>query len=436
MDNLTSFSVVTGSRFLSEFIKPLYGSYCFSEIPGTIQSLLSGSRHPRSLPEDVLPNGYQQYDKVVFFFIDAFGWQHCERFGEHNAELSDLKQRAKVSKLTSQYPSTTAAHVLTAFTGKEPCQSGVWEWNYYSARLDEIISPLLFSFGRDAGSKFRKRNTLSEAGITAQQCFAENNFFLDLKQQGIQTRIYQEHDYISSSMNLWITRGADSIGIDTRAQDMGLDRLAEDLAKTDQPTYFYYYYGLIDETAHAHGPYSAEVGGSLERFFKTFQERLLEPTAKLRRKEKILFIISADHGQVPVDSSRTIYLDKQFPLIRNWIRKNRRGELLIPAGSARDTTLYLEEDYIDQAVNFLKDGLKGRAEVFRTSELINQGMFGSGIASTEFQESIGAVLIQPFKNETVFWAGDDGRYVVDGRGGHGGLSEEEMEIPFLAWEND
>ena len=58
MINLESLEKVEKSKFGSHFTKPLYGDYCFSNIPEILRA-----ESPRGLPQN---------NKIVFY-IDAFG---------------------------------------------------------------------------------------------------------------------------------------------------------------------------------------------------------------------------------------------------------------------------------------------------------------------------------------------------------------------------
>ncbi len=144
MLNTTSRDAVNDATFSQRFVKPLYATYCFSNIPGTIELLLTGAS-TRALPLDVLGNLPQRYDKVIFFFIDAFGWRFFERYADRYPFLKTILNQGVVSTLTSQFPSTTASHTTTINTGLNVGQSGVYEWNYYETLVDDIITPLLFS---------------------------------------------------------------------------------------------------------------------------------------------------------------------------------------------------------------------------------------------------------------------------------------------------
>ena len=141
MINNKSIINVNESTFSTEFRKPLYDSYCFSNIPGTIEKLLTGHTDKKKLPDDTTPN--KEYDKVVLFFVDAFGWRFFERFQDQYPTLKRFVDHGIVSKITSQFPSTTAAHVTTIHTGKSVGQSGIFEWYYYEPKLDMMIAPLV-----------------------------------------------------------------------------------------------------------------------------------------------------------------------------------------------------------------------------------------------------------------------------------------------------
>src|SRR5579863_2406565 len=171
MLNSTSLDAVHVSRFSQRFLKPLYGSYCFSNIPRTTQFLLTGEGQS-ALPLDVFGSLPTHYDKVIVFFVDAFGWRFLERYADSFSFFKTAFKEGIVSKLTSQFPSTTAAHTTCIHTGLPVGQSGIYEWNYYEPLVDDIITPLLFSYGGDKG-----RDTLKQSGIPAQEFFPAHTFY-------------------------------------------------------------------------------------------------------------------------------------------------------------------------------------------------------------------------------------------------------------------
>ena len=131
MINNQSIESVDHSFYKARFRKPLYDSYCFSNIPGTVEMLLTGNSSLTQLPRSVLDNLPPQYDKVVILFLDAFGWIQFNKYQHTNPLLSKISQEGVVTKLTSQFPSTTAPHVTTLHTGLPVNEHGIFEWFYY-----------------------------------------------------------------------------------------------------------------------------------------------------------------------------------------------------------------------------------------------------------------------------------------------------------------
>src|SRR4051794_15045610 len=112
MINQGSIQAVRDAQWNEHFIKPLYDSYCFSLLPTLVQSLFPGSTadqvQSRELQNRLLGSLAGQYDRVVLFFIDAFGWRFFEKYADDYPFLSRFIKEGCATKLTSQFPSTTA----------------------------------------------------------------------------------------------------------------------------------------------------------------------------------------------------------------------------------------------------------------------------------------------------------------------------------------
>jgi hypothetical protein len=70
--------------------------------------------------------------------------------------------------------------------------------------------------------------------------------------------------------------------------------------------------------------------------------------------------------------------------------------------------------------------------VAQTRELIEQGFFGPQ-PTEAFMKRVGNLVVLPFKGESVFFH-ERNKFDNHFYGHHGGLTREEMEIPFLACE--
>lgn len=422
MLNAPSLNTVNNSRFSQSFIKPLYQSYCFANLPATIHHLLTGLGQS-ALPVDVLSGLPTRYNKVVLLFVDAFGWRFFEQYADSYPMLKTFLQDGAVSKLTSQFPSTTSAHVTCINTGLNVAQSGVYEWNYYEPLVDALITPLRFSYTGDS-----KVDTLKSTGIAPEAFYPTRTFYQTLQSLGVQSHAFQPAAYTQSTYSSMVFKGVNSLS-PFRTLEHALDGLAGHVLDKDEiPAYYLLYYDMIDAACHIGGPNSQALAEEIRYFFTTLEQRFYQ---KLRHLTgDTLLILTADHGQVEVSPATTFYLNLEIPEITRYLRTNSAGAPLVPAGSARDMFLYVKEELLDEAIDLLQRSLAGRAEIYRTSELIQQNFFGSLTPSSAFLAHVGNVVILPYAQETVWWF-EAGRFAMHFQGHHGGLTPAEMEIPLL-----
>jgi hypothetical protein len=148
MVNEESLRAVAASSFGEGRLRPLYGSYCFSGIPGTVERLLGGVA-AAPLPDDCLAGLDPRPERVVLILIDAFGWRQVERFADHPL-LGRVREEGVLSKLTSQFPSTTAAHITTLASGLPVGAHGVYEWFLYEPTIDRLVAPLLYTYAGES----------------------------------------------------------------------------------------------------------------------------------------------------------------------------------------------------------------------------------------------------------------------------------------------
>lgn len=391
------------------FVKPRYDSGGFASLPQRITDLLTAP---------------QKYDAVVLFLIDGFGWRFFEKF-QDAPFLKTVARLGQVEKLTAQFPSTTAAHITTLHTGMPVGEHGIFEWIYYEPALDAIIAPLLFSF---AGTF--QRDTLKSVGAKPRHLFPNTTLYQSLKKLGVTATIFQHREYTPSSFGDVIFSGAKSIGYKTLPE--ALINLADALAKSTPPSYFVLYNEKLDAISHEYGPDSPQTTAEIQVFLMTMENIFLKALAGSHRK--ILFLLTADHGQSETDPHTTVYLnrDPRFAGIEKFLKTNRQGELLVPGGSARDFFLYIQAGLVDEAQAFLTPRLEGRAEVRKVADLMSEGWFGPRL-SPKFCARAGDLVLLPYRYESVWWYEKD-KHEQRYYGHHGGLTPQEMEIPLLTWE--
>ena len=421
MLNSSSLNAVNSAKFSQRFIKPLYDSYCFAALPQMIEFMLTGEGHI-ALPQDTLGDLPTRYKKVILFFVDAFGWRFFNQYAEKYASLKTFLKHGVVSKMTSQFPSTTAAHVTCMHTGLDVGQSGVYEWNYYEPLVDEVITPLLFSYAGD-----KERDTLKRAGIPEEAFFPRQTIYQKLQTRGVVSYVFQSDAYTPSTFSNVVYKGATVIPYKRLSE--ALTHLTELVVTDTAPVaYYFLYFDKIDAICHVYGPNSRQFEETVDAFLRMMDELFYKKL--IGKVEHTLLALTADHGHVEVDPRRTYYLNKQGAAIEQYLQINRRGKPLVPAGSARDMFLHVKEERIDEAVTFLQKQLEGRAEVYQTEQLVTQHFFGSAQPSREFMTRVGNVVILPYQHESAWWY-EGGKFEMHYLGHHGGLTPEEMEIPLL-----
>ncbi len=416
MINTNSINQVNKSN-ISGLTIPLYDSYCFSNICGTIKDLFNIDSD-KKLPSDVIGNSNEKPNKIVFFLTDAFGWCFYDKYKEHSKFLCKLEKSGVVSKLTSQFPSTTTAHVTTALSGESVYEHGLYEWFYYEPKADDIVTSFLF---KEARNKYNE--TLTRKNIKPSDFIPQKSFFKELLNHGIKSTVYQPSHINNSTYTRFTCRDAILKGYDTN-EDL-FKSLSKDLLKNDDKEYFYVYLHDIDAIAHAKGNQSEEFKIVMGNLFKNLDRFYEEGKDKF---SNTAIIISADHGQIDIDLKNPYYINKLIPDIEKYLKKNKNNDIMSPSGYCRDLFLHVEEKYLIELKTILEKELYEIAQVYLFEDLKDKGLFG--VPSEKLLERVGNLVILPKENNTVWWYEKD-IFEVTFLGMHGGASKEEMEIPFL-----
>jgi len=391
-----------------DFIKPRYDSGGFVGISNRITGAFESGN----------------YGVVVLFLVDAFGWRFFERF-QDAPFLQRIAKHGRIEKLTSQFPSTTAAHLTTIHTGWNVGQSGVHEWYYYEPQLDAIIAPLLFSYA--GGGK--GRDGLKATGVQPASLYPRGIFYPRLVNQGIEPHVFGSQEYTPSTYSNIVMAGAELHAFKTLTE--GLINLGSLLETQTKPTYVHLYFDRIDTLCHEYGPTAPQTEAEIESFL-LLMEYYFERIFKSGRR--ILFLMTADHGAAEVDPQTTVYLntDTRFQGVERFLKTNRNGQPLVPAGSARDMFLYVKDELLNEAHDFLATRLAGQADVVQTEALVAEGYFGPEV-SARFRERAGNLIILPYRHESVWWY-EKGKFEMRFRGHHGGLTPQEMETILYSYE--
>lgn len=328
--NALSVQTVDNAYFDKDFCKPLYDSYCFSRIPQTLHTCFTGLTPELGLPTDVRGGESDGVDFIVLFFLDGFGYHFFEQHLSHAPFLQRCVKDGIVSKITSQFPSTTTPHVTCLNTGLEVGQSGLYEWFMYEPTLERMIAPLICSYAGD-----KVPGTLQKAGVDVATLYPRHTLYHDFNKLKIQSFALQPFNISDSPYSNAMFQGARYFPFHHFAD--ALDTVV-DLYQNKpegEKRYVYVYLGDIDAIGHRSGPSSPEFSQSIQQTLTLLEERFFgRLTPKTGVKARCL--ITADHGMTEISPKDIFYINRAIPQFEQYIAVNSHGDYLVPAGSCRD----------------------------------------------------------------------------------------------------
>jgi predicted AlkP superfamily pyrophosphatase or phosphodiesterase len=414
--NQDSVAAVDASRWREHFVKPLYGSYCFSRIPQLIESVFDAG--DASVGRELLGPLAGRYNKVILLFIDGYGWPFVQETLDRYLFLRRFADDGVVTKLTSQFPSTTSVHVTTIHTGLDVGESGIYEWFMYEPSLDGIITSLPFSWGGEL-----EPGTLIKEGIRPETIFPSESIHQRLASHGVRSVVWGSKEFTPSPVTTAMTTGAEVRPFGTLRA--GLMQLADALQSDDGPAFYYLYSGTIDYAGHKSGPSSSAWRMQADLTFHALEDVVLPA---LRNRTDTILLLTADHGQIACDPNKTILVNRIYPELGRWFQTTSKGAPILPTGNFRDMVLHIQPEHLEEARTGLQERLGDQAAVVTVQELIDLGFFGH--VTERLTRRIGNLMVLPVGNRLVWW---EGYSTPRFRGYHGGLAPEEMETQLLAW---
>lgn len=411
----------TGTPREDGFIYPQYDGYCFSNIPSAVQYLF-GLRKTNPLSDIFHEAGITPSDrqKVVTLLLDAFGWSQWMRYRDRFEFLSRLSDRGVLAPLTAIFPSVTSPALTTIHSGLTPQEHGLVDASMYFEEIEQLVSTIHF---RPVNGD--RNDQLLEEGVSPRIMFDDVTVYEKLGESWIPPYILI-HDSIKDTAFGSVTMKGGTVVPYTGVE--GLTKtLCSRLAETVSPAYFLSYLGRIDIVCHNYGVHSGEYLSQIETLLTALQNDFIGKLPRSVAEETVL-IVCADHGHINFDARETIYLNEYPELVKN-LRTGPGGEKIPPWGGVRNTFLAVEEGKLDETVDYLAEAFRGRVKVLRSDEAVKKGLFGTGDLHQRFKSRTGDILLLPEDNLTV-WYYQPGGKKVSLLGTHGGLTPDEMLVPF------
>lgn len=323
----------------------------------------------------------KNYKNVIVMLFDGMGTSVLK---EHLNENDFLRQH-HLADISSVYPSTTVAAVTAIESGYSPLETGWLGWDLYFDEIGENVTTF--------------KNTLQRNGKPAAKYNVPQKY-IPYK------RIFQRIEEVKGKKTAYYVSAFSKY----RSKSVPhICRTVYRLSKKRNQKYIYTYWHQPDNTMHIYGVDSSEAKKEIELISREVQ--------KLCKKLKnSIVIVTADHGQLNCVNK---YFD-DYPVLTEMLK-------IPPSIEPRAVSFFIKDG---KAEDFKTEFNKTFGDSFRLmtkEEVFSENLFGYGKAHPKTKDFIGDFLAVATSNVIL----NSGFEAI---GGHAGLTEEEMTVPFIAIE--
>lgn len=399
-----------------EFILPHYDKYSLVNLANTVLERFGLPTNHPPLPKELLPSKHE-VQKVVLLLIDALGYRQLVRFFDHNPNslFRHLATHGRFAPITSIFPSTTTAALATLHTGLTPQEHGVLGYRLWLKEFGVIANMIRLSPLREPTN-----DRLFEMDLKPRKFLGCDTLHDRLRPAGVRPYVLLKHIYVRSGLSRLLGPKAATIVPFSNSSDMSV-LLRKILERPNERAFLFVYWDALDEIAHRYGPESEEWEAELKSLAYMLEQACLGDFEAPFLK-RTLFLIAADHGQL-----RVVPKNEVMRLTR--LRKLKQSLLLPPTGEYRATYLYAKSGKLTELESGLRESFGDHLVVVRSREALEAGLFGRGPIHPETLDRIGDLVVIPRGPQALYWPHDS--YSLIGR--HGGLTDEEMLVPWIAF---
>ena len=409
---------LSGLKLDPELVSPQYQGYSILNIPATAASLLNTPGFTSApLAQEIMSPIQGDVKNIIVILLDALGYLQFKNWLAEKPDLiwNQLQIDGILAPLTSICPSTTCAAITSFWTDTSPIQHGIMGYEMWLKEygiIANMIEHKPITYRAPGGN-------LSLAGFDPETFLTVSSITDQYHQSGVEVHAFQHYAIINSGLSRMFMRDANRHGIST-ASDMWIS--IRQLLETHQETrkYIWVYWDKLDSISHFHGPESERAQAELTTFSKSFEDYFLTELDPAIKKDTLV-ILTADHGQITTERDNGHFHLVNYPEFTEMLTlkptgENRLAYLHIKPGKVEDVKAYIQKTWPDQF------------ELIDPQQAVNAGLFGPGKPHPEIYNRIGDLIAAAKGNAYWWWANKDNPLI----GRHGGLSEAEMLVPFLA----
>lgn len=339
-------------------------------------------------------NSNAEFDKIIqeknprnifLVLVDAMGANHILK---KLPETSFLRRHMKFIT-TTVFPPTTSAATTAIECGRAPNENAWLGWNQYLRDIDDYVIPFLgkgYYSEIDYGPNYYREkfpvpktvDELNKIGISARELYPA-----------------------------WREDGCETF-------DIMVKRLI-DYSYSNEYQYIYAYFDKYDSLMHKNGPDSK----ICDDYLDYVENCLLELEEKA--SDNTMFVIVADHGQVEIKDH---YYLSASPL-KKYLK---RRPYIEPRACALDIKEGMEEEFEKEFKSILEDEFL----LLNKKQILETHLFGEKENHPAFESMLpDYIAIGKGNFNLEYYVGEE----MDLHGHHAGMSDDELKIPVIIYQN-
>lgn len=368
------------------------------------------------LESEVLPALAQGSRHIVLVLMDALALHRLQGWIREGITplWGRLAEVGVMIPMTSITPSTTSAALTSLWTGRSPAVHGTIGYEMWLKEYGVVANTILhapISFQGDAGS-------LKRAGFNPENFLNLPTLGSHLSRYGVQVHAFQHKSIARSGLSQSLMQEVNVRSYNTAA-DLWVNVRQTLEGHLEERSYLWVYWSEVDQFSHLYGPDDERTVEEFAAFTAACERLFLDRLSPTARRDT-LFILMADHGQIATQPDP--YYD-----LRNHPNLTRRLHIL-PTGENRLASLYIRPGQVEAVREYIERVWPNQFAFLDPAFAVNAGLFGPGKPHPRLTDRLGDLLVVA-RGEAYFWWSNKEDHLY---GRHGGLSPEEMLVPFLA----
>lgn len=397
-------------------VLPRYDGLSTVNLLGTVVKALGGTPGAQPLRSGLVkPEMLEGIRTVLFIVVDALGYDQLvyEVQQGNMPGLAGLIRQPSSSffPITTVYPSTTSAALVSLNTGATPLEHGNAGYQAYLPQLDTIANLLFFYLAADPKISLRR------FGIDPKAWLATPTTYQRLAKAGIPSFYVNPRQFQDSPLSLMNSAGSTYYPYVAESDMFTQIRRAHADARTHDRAFIFAYWSTVDSISHYYGTHTPEHAAEVRMLDWLIRRELLDYITT----PDTLLVITADHGHNNTRKEELILLN-DHPEMLAMMRA-------APGGDARGRYFYVKPGMREEVMRYAADHLPGAGIMLPLPEYL--WLFGTGVPHPEFAARVGDLLYVPHSEVNIAYKYYSDQQLPPFTGLHGGLHRTEMLVPAI-----